>query len=172
MDEQKQRATRIEEVAPGIWLYSDGSKRNEKGQTVELPARMAQHAITSDTAHDMLRLREEKRRRLYALGAQRAVQDVQLVQEFGEDAHLVERAMTLQQIATTPDAGKAAVMADTALQRAQGYDTKPASSDDVPMQIAQGVAAAVLDLWRDVMSAAIPDNLHDTDNTVEGETVE
>ena len=125
MDEQdKQRATRVEEVRPGVWLYSDGSQRNERGQALALPPKLAAHAITSANARDMLKLREEKRMRLYAEGAQLAVQNIGLVKQYGTDAHIVERAMTLQQIASTPDAGKAAVMADTALQRAQGYDVK------------------------------------------------
>ena len=68
--------------------------------------------------------REEKRIRLYAEGAGRAVQDTQLIREYGKDAHIVERGMTLQQIATTPDAGKAAVMAAQALDVAQGLIVK------------------------------------------------
>jgi hypothetical protein len=82
--------------------------------------------LTSDTARDMVRAREAKRMRLYAEGAQLGVIDTALIEQYGPDAHLVERARTLQTIASTPDAGKAAVMADTALQRAQGYDVKQA----------------------------------------------
>lgn len=80
--------------------------------------------ITADTARDMVRRREEKRIRLYTEGAGRAVQDTQLIREYGKDAHIVERGMTLQQIATTPDAGKAAVMAAQALDVAQGLIVK------------------------------------------------
>jgi hypothetical protein len=132
----KQRAVRVKEVKMDDgrigYEYSDGTIRDSGGRAMALPEKMREHAITSDRAREMIRLREEKRRRLYAIGAQRMVQNQKLIEEFGEDAHLVDRAMTLQQIATTPDAGKAAVMADTALQRAQGYDVKPTDLDNVP----------------------------------------
>ncbi len=62
--------------------------------------------------------------RLYAEGAGLAVVDHALVKQYGEDAHIVERARTLQEIATTPDAGKAAVMADASLRKAQGLEDK------------------------------------------------
>jgi hypothetical protein len=133
-------------------------KRNARGQFLAPPPGSAP-PITSDSARDMVRLREEKRRRLYNIGAQRMVQDEALVQEFGEDAHLVERAMTLQQIATTPDAGKAAVMADSALQRAQGYDVK---QDDNTQSQATEIIGALTELMR--IASTI--NLHDTDAEV------
>lgn len=117
----------------------------------------------------MIRLREEKRMRLYAVGAQRAVQDVGLKLEFGDDAHLVERAMTLQTIATTPDAGKAAVMADTALQRAQGYDTRDKDGDPLPAVAAainHETAIVMERVLRAVLEAQDRLQLHDT---IEGE---
>lgn len=80
--------------------------------------------IDRDRGREMVRAREEKRIRLYTEGAGRAVQDTQLIREYGKDAHIVERGMTLQQIATTPDAGKAAVMAAQALDVAQGLIVK------------------------------------------------
>lgn len=80
--------------------------------------------FNSDSARAAVRAREEKRIRLYTEGAGRAVQDTQLIREYGKDAHIVERGMTLQQIATTPDAGKAAVMAAQALDVAQGLIVK------------------------------------------------
>lgn len=80
--------------------------------------------IDRDRGREMVRAREEKRIRLYTEGAGRAVRDSQLIREYGADAHIVERGMTLQQIATTPDAGKAAVMAAQALDVAQGLIVK------------------------------------------------
>lgn len=108
--------------------------------------------LTSDRAREMVRAREEKRIRLYNIGAQRAVQDTQLIREFGDDAHLVERAMTLQILATSPDAGKAAVMADSELRKAQGYEIPkglPAgdAGDGVPRDLAAFAA--------DVLAAAV-----------------
>lgn len=100
--------------------------------------------LTRDRAREMVRAREAKRMRLYAEGAQLAVEDAKLLQDYGQDAHIVERAMTLQRIASTPDAGKAAVMADTALQRAQGYDIKP-----------EPVAVAQTDMRPDVILALL-----------------
>jgi hypothetical protein len=100
---------------------SDEALRDSKGRMLQ-PLPGAAPPITSDTARDMVRRRQEKRMRLYAEGAQLAVDRRDLIEKYGEDAHIVERAISLQTIASTPDAGKAAVMADTALQKAQGYD--------------------------------------------------
>lgn len=88
--------------------------------------------IDRDRGREMVRAREEKRIRLYTEGAGRAVQDTQLIREYGKDAHIVERGMTLQQIATTPDAGKAAVMAAQALDVAQGLIVKGKPETDAP----------------------------------------
>lgn len=87
--------------------------------------------------------RHERARRLYAEGAGRAVQDVQLIREYGEDAHIVERAMTMQTIATTPDAGKAAVLAAAHLDRAQGLTAQAGGDGEAP--------AAVLALSADAL---------------------
>ena len=123
--------------------------------------------FTSENARDMVRLREEKRIRLYNEGAKRAVQDLQLIREYGDDAHLVERAMTLQTIASTPDAGKAAVLADTALQRAQGYDTgkRDSSSGGNTVNIValpDDVVRVLDDLRAMMQGRTILAHLHDT----------
>lgn len=80
--------------------------------------------FTPETSRLAAQARAEKRMRLYAEGAGLAVVDHALVKQYGEDAHIVERARTLQEIATTPDAGKAAVMADASLRKAQGLEDK------------------------------------------------
>lgn len=80
--------------------------------------------FTPETSRLAAQARAEKRMRLYAEGAGLAVVDHALVKQYGEDAHIVERARTLQEIATTPDAGKAAVMAAQALDVAQGLIVK------------------------------------------------
>lgn len=64
-----------------------------------------------------------------------SVQNKKLIEKYGDDAHIIERAMTLQTIASTPDAGKAAVLADQQLQRAQGYDVKDATPAQLPAQV-------------------------------------
>lgn len=88
--------------------------------------------FTPETARLAAKAREEKRIRLYTAGAGRAVQNKELIREFGEDAHIVERGITLQEIATTPDAGKAAVMAAAQLDKAQGLTPDRAERDDAP----------------------------------------
>ncbi len=100
-------------------LYADGSLRDNRGRLLA-PAPNAAPPITTERVPDMIAAREAKRRRLYAIGAQRAVQDTRLIEEFGADAHIVERAVTMQTLATTPDAGKVSVMAAAHLDKAQG----------------------------------------------------
>lgn len=104
--------------------------------------------FTPETARAAVQAREAKRMRLYAEGAGLAVQDTTLIQKYGEDAHIVERARTLQEIASTPDAGKAAVMASAHLDKAQGLvaergneqaDTLTALAD--VMRLAAGFAS-------------------------------
>ena len=85
--------------------------------------------FTPETSRLAAKAREEKRMRLYAEGAGLAVQDLTLVKKYGEDAHIVERARTLQEIASTPDAGKAAVMASAHLDKAQGLVTDKAQAE-------------------------------------------
>lgn len=99
-------------------------------------------AITSENYHQYAAARAAKRARLYAEGAQMAVIDPALVLQYGEDAHLVERARTLQTIATTPEAGKAAVLADQSLRKAQGYEDDPTD----PAQVVDAVAGLVREL--------------------------
>jgi hypothetical protein len=154
----KQRAVRVAEIQQPdgtiVYQYSDGTIRNSNGTAAPgspLPAGMAQ-PITADTARDMVLRREEKRMRLYAEGAQLAVARKDLIEKYGADAHIVERAITLQTIASTPDAGKAAVMADTALQRAQGYDTSKDNKAGGGTE--SDVIESVRGLLRDITDAA------------------
>jgi len=117
--------------------YPDGSIRDSKGAFMALPPYLPE--ITTDNARDMIRLREAKRMRLYAAGAQLAVENKQLIERYGEDAHIVERGRTLQEIASTADAGKAAVMAAAHLDKAQGLMDKPAdvaAPADAPVTLA------------------------------------
>jgi len=104
------------------------------GQIIKGPA------MSPDTARDMVRAREAKRIRLYAEGAQLSVADAALIAQYGPDAHIVERGMTLQTIASTPDAGKAAVMAAAHLDKAQGLYTDPSDSTSTAPQSATEAA--------------------------------
>ena len=62
-----------------------------------------------------------KKRMIMAKAANSRVQP-ELVAEYGADAHIAERAIALQLIATTPESGKAAVMAHSVLIRDCGLD--------------------------------------------------
>lgn len=80
--------------------------------------------ITKDNAAEMQKRAVEKKRVVMARAANSAVQDSRLIAEYGDMAHVAERAITLQSLATTPEAGKAAVMAHQALVRDTGMDER------------------------------------------------
>lgn len=116
--------------------------------------------FTPETSRLAARAREEKRIRLYAEGAGLAVQDLTLVKQYGEDAHIVERARTLQEIASTADAGKAAVMASAHLDKAQGLvidkgqqETSTLTALADVMRLAAGFAALLPEPIVDVIDA-------------------
>lgn len=117
---KKPRATRVQEIEPGVWLYSNGEKRRENGTIAELPDTLKTHAITHDTAHDMLRLREQKKHEVMARALNREVQP-ELIAEFGEYAWMAEGAINMQRMATSPEAGKAAVMAFESVMEHTGH---------------------------------------------------
>jgi len=98
----------------------------------------------SERARAAVRAREEKRMRLYAAGAGLAVEDAALLADYGDDAHIVERAMTLQRIASTPDAGKAAVLAAAHLDKAQGLIAPAADADTAPRSRLDDAVAGLL----------------------------
>ena len=122
--------------------YPNGAIRDERGRVIVPQPELAKHAITSDTAHDMLRARAMKRARLATEGALLATVRTDLVLKYGDDAPLVERAQTLQTIATTPEAGKAAVMSAQYLDKLQGYADDPADAG----QVVDAVAGLVREL--------------------------
>lgn len=159
----------IEHKGQPARLYADGSLRDNRGRLLA-PAPNAAPPITTERVPDMIAAREAKRRRLYAIGAQRAVQDTRLIEEFGADAHIVERAVTMQTLATTPDAGKVSVMAAAHLDKAQGLIGERVDSDTaqtVANAAAVGVAvASVMErVLRDVMQAQ-------QDDVVDGEATD
>lgn len=69
------------------------------------------HAITSDTARDMVRRRVEKKRAIIAAAAQEAVQNAGNLARYGDSAWLAEVTQAQMMLATTPDAGKASTLA-------------------------------------------------------------
>lgn len=69
-------------------------------------------------------LRAVVKKRLVMMRAANREVPPELVAEYGDYAHVAERAQTLQRIATSPEAGKAAVMAHDALIRDTGMGEK------------------------------------------------
>jgi len=81
--------------------------------------------ITSENAPQMQALAIAKKRLVMNHAANRDVSPA-LIAEYGSYAHVAERAIVLQQIATTPEAGKAAVMAHHALTTDTGMGERQA----------------------------------------------
>lgn len=157
MDTDTQPRTKV--LANGA-VYDYG-----KGRIVANPGGGTQ-AITSETAHDMLRARALKRARLATEGALLATVRPDLVLKYGDDAPLVERAQTLQTIATTPEAGKAAVMSAQYLDKLQGYADDPADAG----QVVDAVAGLVRELA--LFAAQMMPNAFDNSNYRKHEAVE
>ena len=89
-------------------------------------------ALDRDTARDMVRKRVEKKRAIVAQAAQDAVQRGDLVGKYGDAAWIAEVTQAQMQLATTPDAGKSAVMAAQWLISNAGMDEKQATADAQP----------------------------------------
>ena len=124
--------------------------------------------ITSENAREMQSLSIARKRLVMAAAANREVQDVTLFEQFGDYAHVAERAITLQRIATTAEAGKAAVMAHDALTRDTGMSEKQAEQT-------ASVTNNVLvldDATRGMIAQLLGDGLtHGIDDVIEGGVV-
>jgi hypothetical protein len=130
-------------TAPRTKVLKNGAVYDmNKGRIVANPGG-GTHAITSANARDMQKLAVERKREVVAHAANRAVQDRSLLAEYGDYAHVAERAMTLQMIATTPEAGKAAVMAHQALIADTGMSEK--ALQDNPTAPTVGDMAGLVD---------------------------
>lgn len=79
--------------------------------------------ITSENARELQSMAVAKKRLVMAAAANSRVRP-ELIAQYGSYAHVAERAETLQLIATTPEAGKAAVMAHQALTADTGMSEK------------------------------------------------
>jgi len=101
--------------------------------------------FTVENAREMQMKGIVRKRQVMAQAANSEVQDTRLIEKYGPYAHVAERAVTLQRIATTPEAGKAAVMAHAALTRDTGMDEPkvqagmnvqaPSNQDDVLVMV-------------------------------------
>lgn len=102
-------------------LYDD-----EKKRIVGVRPELATGALTminSENAAEY-QLRAVVNKRLVMMQAANAEVPAELIAQYGAYAHVAERAQTLQRIATSPEAGKAAVMAHDALIRDTGMGEK------------------------------------------------
>lgn len=102
-------------------LYDD-----EKKRIVGVRPELATGALTminSENAAEY-QLRAVVNKRLVMMQAANAEVPPELVAKYGAYAHVAERAQTLQRIASSPEAGKAAVMAHDALIRDTGMGEK------------------------------------------------
>jgi len=79
--------------------------------------------INSENAAEY-QLRAVVNKRLVMMRAANREVPAELIAEYGDYAHVAERAQTLQRIASSPEAGKAAVMAHDALIRDTGMGEK------------------------------------------------
>jgi hypothetical protein len=126
--------------------YPDGAIRNEKGQAIALPPKLAIHAITSENARDMTRLAITKKRETVLRAANKMVQNRELIAEFGDMAYIAEATQTMQQLATTPEAGKSAVMAYESLIKHSGMgEGKDAETGSQPATVTEHALAGLID---------------------------
>lgn len=114
MDEITEQAQNTEEQPKTITM-ANGAKRDAKTGRI-----VAGAVLSRADAQRMVRARVEKKRAVIAAAAQAAVQNGELVKAYGNEAWLAEIAQTQQEIATTPDAGKASIMAAEWLVRHSG----------------------------------------------------
>lgn len=103
--------------------------------------------ITPENAREMNAKAQEKRKQVVREALAAGVQRRDLVAQHGEFAWLAEGAQALQQIMTTPDAGKAAIMAFESLQKAAGVaDTKAEQAADAVIEHRHTLSDDVLGL--------------------------
>ena len=145
--------TPIDINTPRLKVLKNGAVRDmDKGRIVS--GKNITTKITSENAREMQSLSIARKRLVMAAAANRHVEDASLFEAFGDYAHVAERAITLQRIATTPEAGKAAVMAHDALVRDTGM------SEKLVEQQAQNVTNNVLvldDSMSDILSRVLSD---------------
>lgn len=158
VDEKTGRAYKVEDVSAeygsGAWQYSDGSIRGEGGKLIT--KLYTPSPITHENAREYQAKAIMRKYQIMAQAANSEVQDPALIAEYGDMAHVAERAITLQRIATTPEAGKAAIMAHDALIRDTGMGERTtAHNEQVGARVvAQAIGDMVLEsVWRDVMQA-------------------
>lgn len=112
----------LPEVVQVQKLEGDGVIVRGKGGLF-LKGTRSPHMITSENAREMQASGVIKKREVMMQAANAEV-PAELIAQYGAYAHVAERAQTLQRIASSPEAGKAAVMAHDALIRDTGMGEK------------------------------------------------
>ena len=123
--------------------YPDGSIRNSSGHWLAVHPGGQAALITSENAREMQASAVNKKRAVMMAAANREVPP-ELIAEYGSYAHVAERAQTLQRIATSPEAGKAAVMAHDALVRDTGMGEKQAEQERQPSSLTEQALAGLI----------------------------
>lgn len=117
---------------------------NGAKQDIETGRIVAGAVLTRDKARDMVRARVEKKRKAVAEAANDAVQRGDLRVKYGDTAYIAEIAQAQMQIATTPDAGKAAVMAASWIVEHSGMSEKQVEQQVVQPRTQPDVVLALL----------------------------
>ena len=151
-----QEGVTVQEVKGAVLVRDKGGKF-QKGTKSPAP-------ITHESAREMQRKGVLAKRAVAASAANRAVEDKSLLDEYGDMAYIAEGAITMQRIATTPEAGKAAVMAWDALIRNTGLDEKTMQAAE-----AQRPATAVDDALAALIHAITDGYKADAADTVDGD---
>jgi len=85
--------------------------------------------FNSDTAKLAVQARERKKHEVMMRALNREVQP-ELIAEFGEYAYMAEGAVNMQRLATSPEAGKAAVMAFESIMEHTGHGKRKDTATD------------------------------------------
>ena len=143
-------------------LYDD-----EKKRIVGVRPELATGALTminSENAAEY-QLRAVVNKRLVMMRAANREVPAELVAEYGDYAHVAERAQTLQRIASSPEAGKAAVMAHDALIRDTGMSEKQqdTAQNAPPTLVEQALMGLIQAITANVQGKAIEGEVEDAE---------
>ena len=122
----------IQEIGEGVIIRDKGGKFQ--------PGTRTPKPITHENAREMQRKGVLAKRAVIAAEANRSVQDAELLDRYGDYAYVADMTRTQMQIATTPEAGKAAVLAANWVVQNTGMDERTAqegqSVADAPVTLA------------------------------------
>lgn len=147
-----------DELTPTQRVLSNGAVYDHStGRIVRNPGG-GKYAITSETAHDMHKARLAKKRAIVQAAALEAVQNTGLIGNYGDAAWIAEISQAQMAMATTPDAGKAAVMAAEWLIKHAGLDEPKRNESDVPVTQTNIVNVLIAEYIADPLRAVIDED--------------